>query len=391
MVDFSNQTSIEQCRLGNSTDESLPDLNTEDVFVEQTLLDFIANFTSFWGIDGYRLDSARHVRHDFYPAFVDAARVFVSGEVLKTYDDEYVASYVIDGGIPTVENYNAWKYIQSVFTTQDPPQTFVTLDQLLHNQSSVFPNPHLLTTFIENMDIGRFLQTDLFGGTSDPSLTQDQAKYKNALTLLLTMPGIPMVYYGAEQALYSRNGDVDSYRMELWYSLYDTTTDLYGWITQLVSLRRMYADNVLGKNITTLFVEDEVYAYARGPVLAVLSAEGYTSSSHSIVVPNLPYAAGTVLVRLDDWTVTVTVPAGGSLNVTIYNGRPLVFIPRQDLSAHINQIRQFGSAIDAGGGGFAGFQTSRAVATRPRGTNATIVLALASLFAVLLLPLLGTY
>ncbi|KAJ1559596.1 hypothetical protein HK405_010023 [Cladochytrium tenue] len=332
MIDYTNQTSVEQCRLGNSEEESLPDLNTEDTFVAQTLINFIANFTSFWGIDGYRIDAAKHIRKNFYPTFVEAAGVFMSGEVYYFYDDEYQASYVIDAGLPAVENYNLWKYIQSVFTKQNPPQTFTTLDDLIHNQSSVYPNTNHLTTFIENMDIGRFLQTDIFGGTSDPGLTQDQAKYKNALTLLLTMPGIPMVYYGAEQGLYSRAGDVDSFRMELWYSLYDTTTDLYGWITQLVSLRRMYAGKLFDANLTTLFVEDDVYAYTRGLVLTVLSSEGYASQPRSIVIPNLPYAPGTVLARLDDWTATVVVPAaGGGLNVTINNGRPLVFFPLADL------------------------------------------------------------
>jgi alpha-amylase len=86
-----NQTRVEQCWLGDTT-VPLADLNTED----QTIVDFwynwIANITSTYSVDGVRIDTAKHIRKDFWLGFKDSANMWCVGEVLAN-ETSYVGNY----------------------------------------------------------------------------------------------------------------------------------------------------------------------------------------------------------------------------------------------------------------------------------------------------------
>ncbi|KAG6912830.1 hypothetical protein DXG01_011659, partial [Tephrocybe rancida] len=77
--DYNNQTDVEQCWLG---DKKLPlaDLNTENADVVKTLNEWIKNLVQTYGVDGLRIDTAKHVRKDFWPEFIQSARIFSMGE-----------------------------------------------------------------------------------------------------------------------------------------------------------------------------------------------------------------------------------------------------------------------------------------------------------------------
>lgn len=79
-IDYSNQTSVENCWLG---DDKLPlmDVNTENKAVISTLQAWISNLTAEYMIDGLRIDAAKHVPGEFWTGFCGAAGVFCIGEV----------------------------------------------------------------------------------------------------------------------------------------------------------------------------------------------------------------------------------------------------------------------------------------------------------------------
>lgn len=78
--DKGNQTNVEQCWLGDN-DLPLADVNTEDPTVVQTLYDWIGALVKEYDADGVRIDTVKHVRHDFWPGFAKASGVFTMGEV----------------------------------------------------------------------------------------------------------------------------------------------------------------------------------------------------------------------------------------------------------------------------------------------------------------------
>lgn len=95
ITDYTDQLSVEQCWLG---DGKLPlaDLNTENPEVVVTLNTWISRLVSNYSIDGIRIDTAKHVRKDFWPDFVKAAGVFTMGEVYSenvTYVKEYTGEF----------------------------------------------------------------------------------------------------------------------------------------------------------------------------------------------------------------------------------------------------------------------------------------------------------
>ncbi|KAJ3206005.1 hypothetical protein HDU82_004828 [Entophlyctis luteolus] len=350
MIDWTNETSIHYCRIGSSSSQSLPDLNTEHEFVSSTINSWIANFTTFYKVDGYRLDAARHVPKTFYENFVASANAFISGEVYVTYDDPYVADYQWNGSLPAVENFNVWAYIQGgvypdttstvskdligslsfslfgkgVFVTS--AETFITFDEMFRNQSTIFKDRSALTLFIENQDVGRFIELDDFGNAVSGT-TMDPVLYRNALTLIMTIPGIPFIYYGTEQTLFSRVNDIDSIRGELWPTMYATNTRFYYWLTRLNGVRRVVGASFFTQDITTFVVTTTTYAYCRGDVFVYISKIGYNGDSLPVTVSNTPYAAGTVLVNLLDFTETITVGTNGTIAFTQYGGLPYVFFP----------------------------------------------------------------
>lgn len=71
-----DQDQMERCRLAN-----LPDLDQDNMEVREILYDWIASLTDRFGFDGYRIDTARHIKKDFWPQFQDSAGTFVLGEV----------------------------------------------------------------------------------------------------------------------------------------------------------------------------------------------------------------------------------------------------------------------------------------------------------------------
>jgi alpha-amylase len=79
-IDFNNATSVVQCWLGDTV-VPLPDVKTEDSGVRSTYNAWIANLTSFYGIDGLRMDTALEVEKSFWPGFSTAAGVYLVGEV----------------------------------------------------------------------------------------------------------------------------------------------------------------------------------------------------------------------------------------------------------------------------------------------------------------------
>lgn len=88
--------------------------------------------------------------------------------------------------------------------------------QTLMNEQGAFADMDALGVFIDNHDNARFL-----------SMTPSIPLFKSALTFALMAQGIPIVYYGSEQAFHGGN-DPDN-REPLWTSL-NTKSDMYLFI-----------------------------------------------------------------------------------------------------------------------------------------------------------------
>jgi len=175
---------------------SLPDLNTENPLVAQYLRQNIVWWIESTGLDGLREDTFPYVSREFWSDWhAELRRLYPQlptiGEVF--HPDPAVTSFFAGGR-------KGWDNIDTGLTTVfDFPLFFTIHDVLLRGapvghianvlrQDSLYPHPELLVPFFANHDVPRLRSAE--GATKE--------KQKLAFGLILTLRGIPELYYGDE-------------------------------------------------------------------------------------------------------------------------------------------------------------------------------------------------
>lgn len=149
-------------------------------------VDYTVSVLEHWlalGIDGWRLDAAYSVRTDFWAKVLGSVRshypdAWFLGEVIH---GDY-AQFVKDSTVDSVTQYQLWKAIWSSIKDRN----LFELDWALQQHNKFLPS-FIPNTFVGNHDVTRI--TSLIG--PDGAAT--------ALAVLLTLGGIPSIYYGDEQ------------------------------------------------------------------------------------------------------------------------------------------------------------------------------------------------
>ncbi|TLD34659.1 putative alpha-amylase a type-1 2 protein [Venturia nashicola] len=314
--DYDNQDMIERCWLGDSH-VRLADVNTEDPRVIGTYNTWINSLISNYSIDGLRIDTAKHVQKTFWPAFVKAAGVFASGEILSR-DFEYTCDY--QNYFDSVINYPIWYPLINAFSSSNT-SNISELAQMHRTLQTGCRDPTLLLTFLGNHDTTRFAATI-------PSL----ALRKNALAYAMLADGIPTLYQGDEQGFAGPTNDPDN-REALWTSGFDKSAPLYQMIQKLNKLRAWAGQNDTDHWIsrTTVFwTEDNYMAFRRGSsksqIVSILTNNGGNSTTPEVKVERSGFAPGTILMDIVACK-EVAVGQDGVLRVTMADGNPKVLFP----------------------------------------------------------------
>ncbi|CAE6465811.1 unnamed protein product [Rhizoctonia solani] len=321
-IDYKNQTLIEQCWMGD-TKVALVDVNTEDTHVVAQYEGWVANFVREYGIDGLRIDAAKHIRRDFWPGFCGAAGVFCIGEVYGP-DIQLGASY--QGPLDSILNFPLYYGLVQAFGN---PQVnnMSALASIISESQRTFKDIGLLGNFLENHDVPRWS-----GQYQDP-----QSLY-NALVFSFMYDGIPVVYYGQEQ--YFKGKDDPANREPLWPSNYleNNGTRLIASLNQfrnfLVASSDKPIDNSTNATADWLHESAQVLSHtehdivlARGPIISVLTGRGSGKFNASASVLNSGYPGGQPLIDIISCSQYVT-GAGGALTVSYEEGgRAVVLIP----------------------------------------------------------------
>jgi glycosidase len=175
---------------------ALPDLNSENPMVAQYLLQNAIWWAESSGLDGYRVDTFPYVSRQFWANWNAALRriyprLTTVGEVF--HPDPSVTSFFaggqrrydgIDSGVTTLFDYPMYFALRDVLLGGAPADRIA--DVLRHD--SLYPRPEQLVTFFGNHDASRFASAK---GSSP-------AKTRLMFGLVLTLRGIPQIYYGDE-------------------------------------------------------------------------------------------------------------------------------------------------------------------------------------------------
>ena len=238
----------------------LKDLDTENPDVRDALIRAYAYWIGAANLDGFRIDTLKHVSHEFWqefnPAIRREAQVLGKEKFLQfgeafDGDDALIGSYTFDEEVDSVVYFSQkFRVFDEVFKYGGATRAIETLRN--DREVNFGSTPHtlgagqapkdLLVNFIDNHDIPRFL----FDQPSVPAL-------KSALTYLFTEDGIPCLYYGTEQGLAGGNDPAN--REPLWPTGYDTSGDVFQHIAALTELRAQH-DALRRGDLTLRWVTD---------------------------------------------------------------------------------------------------------------------------------------
>lgn len=226
----------------------LKDLNTEDQRVRDEMVRLYTNWILTTDIDGFRIDTIKHVDDGFWLDFAPRIRqnlaaagksnFFMFGEAFDG-DDALIGSYTRPGMLDSVFYFSHKFWVFSdVFTNEGPTTQISRLYAQRDTNYGTVPQDggigaaprDVLVNFLDNHDVPRFLYNRPDAGGPDA--------LRSALAYLLTEDGIPCLYYGTEQDFAGGNDPAN--REPLWWSGYATDGTTFRWIARLTRIRRGY-------------------------------------------------------------------------------------------------------------------------------------------------------
>ena len=229
----------------------LDDLDTENPQVRRALRRAYGDWITAVGVDAFRIDTAFYVPEEYFrdflyaedaqaPGILEVARragrpdfhVFGEGFAIdRAYDDagaRKVERYATDPQgrplLPGMINFPLYGTLGDVFARGRPTSE---LAWRIGNMMQVHARPHLMPTFVDNHDVDRFLA----GG--------GEAGLKQALLAIMTLPGIPTVYYGTEQGFAGqRDAMFAGGHGSGGRDRFDVDAPLYRYLQRAIALRR---------------------------------------------------------------------------------------------------------------------------------------------------------
>lgn len=196
----------------------LDDLFTENPRVVQGFIDIFGAWINEFGIDGFRIDTARHVNPEFWQAFVPAMleraeargipNFHIFGEVYDG-DPGALARFTRVDGFPSVLDFAFQGTVTDVVAKGAPTAQLARLfaaDALYEGGAEAAKR---LPTFLGNHDMGRFAR---FVREAHPDASDEEVLKRVILghALMFFSRGVPVIYYGDEQGFVGDGGDQDA-------------------------------------------------------------------------------------------------------------------------------------------------------------------------------------
>jgi glycosidase len=308
--------------------DKLPDLNPDDPELGLYLAQNAMWWTETAQLDGFRLDTFPYSSRQFwsgwdarirevYPHIDDVGEVADPDSSITAFFEGGRKQFDgIDTGLSTVFDFSLRDALRDVIIKGQPIEKIVTV--LRHDE--LYPHPEMLVTFFGNHDNSRFM------GEKGSSI----AELKAAFSLLLTMRGIPQIYYGDEIGM--TGGDDPDNRRDFpggfpgdprnAFAASGRTAeeqDVFAYVHSLLDLRKSHPALRMGKQ-WHIGWDESYYAFVRElPEEKLLVIYNNADKARVLEIPvgdtplekahQIQTLFGNVSAEIDGGIVRVTLPA----------------------------------------------------------------------------------
>lgn len=254
-------------------------INSENLATQDILIKVAQHWIRQTGIDGLRLDAVRHVTGGFWRRFNSQIRQYAAsvgkynflllGEV-QGMNVQRMSPYLtaLNGSFDTVFDFEAHKtfveFVHGQATSREMAQSLQRSEVELMDKSGFF------TKVIDGHDLKRFL-----------TLSDDDQLLEVGYAYLMTMTGLPCLFYGTEQCfrdgkVTGPNQDLDLCRIDMFAggrfrsegqpdNCFDTTSFGFKLTKRLCEIRARYKALRRGKLVVRTDENDSsgVFTYSR--------------------------------------------------------------------------------------------------------------------------------
>ncbi len=196
----------------------LDDVFTEHPDVKKGFIDIYKFWVEEFKIDGFRIDTVKHVNDSFWQEFAPAIKkaadgvgvpeFYMFGEVYE-FNPEKLSHYTTVSGLPAVLDFGFQGTANAVISESQPTAKladFYAQDRFYKTEKY---DASILPTFLGNHDmgrIGRFIMEKNEGISDEEALKRS----KLAHALMFFTRGVPVIYYGDEQGFTGDGHDQDA-------------------------------------------------------------------------------------------------------------------------------------------------------------------------------------
>ncbi len=335
-------------------EDYLPDLRYETPGVAEE----IGAHGTWWvreaNLDGFRVDAVKHMPHQFgqtLRAYIDPlfahsnTSFYMVGETFtgtwSPATGDLLKAYLGAGELDGQFDFPVYWDLLRVIGRREG--TFFDLDRTVQDSEGYYGPESVMSLFVGNHDVPRFVSHawqppfDLWGNggrdigwdparrPGQPTEAEPYERLEQAFSFVMTMPGIPLIYYGDEVGL-AGAGDPDNRRpFPEGEPLIEARQHLLQHVQALGQIRREHPVLRRGQR-RTIQVEEGLYAYVReldsSVSLVVLARDG---GEITVALPT-SFSEGDTLRSLLDNTV-----------VTVSQGRISLALPRNGSAIFVRE------------------------------------------------------
>ena len=183
-------------------DNQMPDVNQRNPWVATYLMQSYLWWINYAGIDAFRIDTYSYNDYEFmdkcmayihteYPDFYSTGEIWEQSSVLNmayfTQNNGYKLSPKSSHLTSAKDFHLFWSIMDGLNQQAEWDKGLAKIYYTLC-QDGLYENPNLNLTFIDNHDLNRFFT----------EVKEDFAKWKMGIGLLMTLRGVPSIYYGTE-------------------------------------------------------------------------------------------------------------------------------------------------------------------------------------------------